>query len=380
MKIIEIGSSAMGGVTEYTKELVNSLVSLGIDVSHFYISNRHKSNMLQKYNPISWLITWQKIKKTDPDIIHIQYTPTICGPFFPLFLIFLRLVRAKPKLIITAHEKPTGYLHHLNFITKKMFMLYEKKIFKFCDKIIVHTLDHKQELLNRYNIRLNKIAIIPHPVMEPHTSDQITIENVAKKCELDSKEIITYFGFIRPHKGIDYLIKAFSSVLEVSNDDKKILLIAGSTPKIWSEYLIKLKKLVKRDGIEEYVIFTDYVSNEEMSAIFSGSKIIVLPYLLATQSGVLHQAIAYGKPVITTDVGGVGETVKKYNIGCVVPPRDSRAIADAILGMLDNPEEMGMFRKNELKVAEELSQKNIAKMHVDLYNRIIPRIKDGENI
>lgn len=363
------------GVSEYTQELLDALKQNSINIisRKIYFYN-------QKRDILLWFKFFFEVLIIRPDVVHIQHTPTICGPLLPLFLIFLRFIRAKPKLIITAHEKPSSYLHHFNYsILKKLFGLYEKLIFEYCDKIVVHTEEHKHETINKYDVKSNRIEVIPHPVMTTCMVTPVQIKNTMNKYELNNNmKIVTYFGFIRPSKGVEYLIGSFLEVLRKRDDI--ILLIAGATPKIWSEYLAKLKEIAKANKTEKYVKFTGYVPDEDMPVIFSISKIIVLPYLHITQSGVLHQAIAYGKPVITTDMGGVGEIVKRYNIGCVVPQRDSKAIADAIMDMLNNPEEMEMFRKNELKVAEELSQKNIAKGHVDLYNRIIPRIKDGGNI
>jgi glycosyltransferase involved in cell wall biosynthesis len=353
------------GVSKYTQELLDTLKQNNIDIisRRIFFYNRKTDIFL-------WFKFFFEILIIRPDIVHVQYTPTICGPILPLFSVFLKLSSIRTKLILTAHEKPTAYLHHLKYpILRKIFALYEKLTFKSCDKVLVHTEESKYEIINRYNVNSNRIEIVPHAVMTTCVVSPVQIKNTMNKYKLNNDmKIVTYFGFIRPTKGIDYLIDAFSEVLKKRDD--VTLLIAGKAPKVWSEYLTKLKNMVRSNNIEEYVKFTGYIPDEYMPPLFSISKIIVLPYTKVTQSGVLHQAIAYGKPVVVADVDGISKMVKKYNVGYIVPPRDSKAIADAILNMLDHQEEMEMFRKNELKVAEELSQRNIAKRYIDFYNAL----------
>jgi len=355
------------GVSEYTQELLDVLKQNNLN-----IISRKIFFYDQKRDMFLWFKFFFEVLIIKPDIVHVQYTPTICGPILPLFFMLLKFSRITTKLVLTTHEKTTAYSHHFNHFIKNLFILYEKMIFNFCDKIIVHTEEHKEELSRYTKTRLNKIEIIPHPITERHEINPIQKEKVIKKYNLNNKTIIAYFGFIRPNKGMEYLINAFPKVLEKKGN--LILLIAGIEPKEWRGYLNKLEELVKINGVGKYVRITGYMPEDEIPVIFSLSEIIVMPLLIhTTNSRALHRAISYNKPVIITDLGSgtVSEIVKRYNIGCVVPPRDSRAIADAILGMLDNPEEMEMFRKNELKVAEELSQKNIAKMHIDLYADLI---------
>jgi len=77
-------------------------------------------------------------------------------------------------------------------------------------------------------------------------------------------------------------------------------------------------------------LLSRYVPDDEVEALFRAADVVVLPYRSATQSGVTHVAYALGVPVITTDVGGLAETVKPDETGLVVPPGDPAALADAI--------------------------------------------------
>jgi glycosyltransferase involved in cell wall biosynthesis len=74
-----------------------------------------------------------------------------------------------------------------------------------------------------------------------------------------------------------------------------------------------------------------YQSDEDVEALFRAADVVVLPYRSATQSGVTHVAYALGVPVITTDVGGLAETVRPGETGLVVPPEDPAALAGAVV-------------------------------------------------
>ena len=74
-----------------------------------------------------------------------------------------------------------------------------------------------------------------------------------------------------------------------------------------------------------------YLPDEQVEALLKAADVVVLPYRSATQSGVTHVAYALGKPVITTDVGGLAETVRPGETGLVVPPEDPAALARAIV-------------------------------------------------
>jgi glycosyltransferase involved in cell wall biosynthesis len=94
----------------------------------------------------------------------------------------------------------------------------------------------------------------------------------------------------------------------------------------------KYRRLAAAAGGEGAVrLLERYIPDDEVEALFKAADVAVLPYRSATQSGVTHVAYATGTPVITTDVGGLAETVIPEETGLVVPPEDPQALADAVL-------------------------------------------------
>ena len=82
-----------------------------------------------------------------------------------------------------------------------------------------------------------------------------------------------------------------------------------------------------------------YIANEEVADFFSAANVAVLPYVTATQSGIIQIAMNFNRPVITTDVGGLPEVVRAGVLGEVVPPEDPAALAAAIVDYFDRGKE-----------------------------------------
>ena len=349
------------GISKHTKELIEELGKIQVNVF-----SRRIFFYREKLSLFLWIKFFYEALVMKPEVIHIQYTPTICGPVMPLFLILMRIF-GRSKIIITAHEEPEAYLKYCPGIVGFFFLFYEKSIYKLAHQVLVHTSHHRQGLQERYQLEGNKIKLVSQGVSKKNVNSW-QVKKVKEKYNLEKKDIITFFGFLRPNKGIEYLILSFSEIIKKRKN--LILLIAGSTVKIWSKYPLQLKGLVKSLKVDNYVKFTGFVPNNEVPALFVVSKMIVMPYFRSTQSAVLHQAISCTRPVIVSDVGGIGNFVKENNIGLVVPPKDVESLTKAILNLLDDKRKLEMFKRNELKLREILSWNNIARLHMEIYKSV----------
>lgn len=363
MKVYMISSYSTEdcGISKYTKELMDGLVAAQVDVL-----SRRTFFYREKLTLFLWLNFAYEALVLKPEIIHIQYTPTICGPVIPLFLLFVRILGAS-KIIVTAHEEPDTYLKYCPGIIGLFFLLYEKSVYRLSHQILVHTSRHKERLKERYQLGEKRIRVIAQGVSRSVVGNE-QIRKVKKKYNLEAKDIMTFFGFLRPNKGIEYLISSFSKV--VKKRKNLILVVAGSTIKMWSEYPLQLRQLANNLKIDDCVKFTGFIPNDEVGALLAISKVIVMPYLRSTQSAVLHQAISFTIPVIVSDVGGIGSFVKENKVGLVVPPRDVKSLTKAILQLLGNERKQEVFRENELKLGKTLSWDNIARLHIQIYKSV----------
>jgi D-inositol-3-phosphate glycosyltransferase len=161
-----------------------------------------------------------------------------------------------------------------------------------------------------------------HPLYAQFDRGRWTRESARAKLGVDG-EVALFFGYIRHYKGLDTLLEAWP---RVRSSRPATLIVAGECYEDPAHY----ERLAAAAG-EGVKLMQRYIPDDEVEALFKACDVVVLPYRSATQSGVTHVAYALGRPVITTDVGGLSETVVPGETGMVVPPENPGAIADAIV-------------------------------------------------
>ncbi len=193
------------------------------------------------------------------------------------------------------------------------------------DYFIVHSEEDEKNLIKlkpKANIKRNI-----HPSYSVFGDfDTYTKHEARQKLGLEiGKKIVLFFGLIRRYKGLQYLIRAMPDVLSAFDCT---LLIAGEFYDAKSDYL----ELIEACGIGEHTIVVDrYISNEDVSAYFCSADVVILPYVDATQSGIVQIAFGVHKPVITTRVGGLPEAVDDGYTGLLVEKESPQALAETII-------------------------------------------------
>jgi glycosyltransferase involved in cell wall biosynthesis len=163
-------------------------------------------------------------------------------------------------------------------------------------------------------------ALTPHPAYDFFATGKTDRAAARAALGLDGP-VVLFFGLIRPYKGLDVLLRAVARVRERV---PVTLVVAGEFYESRAPY----DALVASLGLQPAVRFLDrYVPNEEVESLFRAADVVVLPYVSATQSGIAQIALAFERPVIVTDVGGLPEAVRPGETGWVVPPRDPEALA-----------------------------------------------------
>ena len=138
----------------------------------------------------------------------------------------------------------------------------------------------------------------------------------------EDRPLLLFAGFVRPYKGLDILLEALAQVNRPLH-----LLVAGEFWKGVDAYRSQIDRLGLRDS---WTILDRYLPDEMIANVMKRADVVVLPYRRATQSGVVQVAFGHNKPVITTDVGGLGDVVTHGVTGLLVPPNDPAAFAGAI--------------------------------------------------
>jgi len=273
--------------------------------------------LIDSINPFNWVRVAREIRRRQPDLLIFKYWLPFFGPCFgTIARLAKRGTNTKALFIcdnIIPHERRVGDV------------VFTKFAFKQAGYFIVQSDAVEKELLKHFPGAKYRKA--PHPVYEIFGAPMEKAV-ARKRLEISAKNVILYFGYVRPYKGMMVLIEAMRRLRESASEiGETLLLVVGEFYDDESKYRQRVRDL----GLESCVRFVaDYVPNEEVAQYFCAADVVVLPYLSATQSGIAQIAYNFDKPLIATDVGGLAEVVIHEKTGFVVPPNDANTLAEAM--------------------------------------------------
>ncbi len=238
-------------------------------------------------------------RRVDADVVHYQW---LTAPALDRFL----LPPARPR-VMTAH-------YVLPPRPGRRRLASARAVFGAMDAVVAHSEHGAERLRTEVGLDPRRVRVIPHGAFDYLTR---LPEEKPLPPELEGAEgpVILFFGLLRPYKGIDVLLEAFRSVPDAE------LWIVGN-PRMDVAPLRRLAAAAP--GRVRFV--TRFVEDAEIPAIFRRADVLALPYRDIEQSGVLYAGLAFGKPMVLSDVGGFGELAAQ-GAARVVPAADPEALA-----------------------------------------------------
>jgi glycosyltransferase involved in cell wall biosynthesis len=203
-----------------------------------------------------------------------------------------------------------------------------------------------------------------HPIYSQFP-EAATIDKAAARERLGlprDRAVVLFFGLIRPYKGLVYLIEAMPQVLRRIDCS---LLVAGEFYDDKSKYT----NLIERHGLQARVRIEDkYINNEDVGLYFGAADVVVLPYIEASQSGIVPIAYGFNTPVISTRVGGLPEAVTDGKTGFLVEPGDAGQLAETIVRYYEAGHEQS-FREEIKKHANKFDCDEEIR-HIELFMKL----------
>ncbi len=329
-----------GGIAHYTTLLVKHLREAGHTIPFYSYTRQYPrwlfpgktdkdpsvtplrvecEYVLDPTNPLTWWRLCRKIRADNPDLVILQWWVPYWTPSLRYISRWLKK-HTRAKIVYICHNVVP---HEGGGVLDRRFAL---TVLRQGDSFIVHS----EQDLHRLHALLPRAKVVkaqlPTYAELAHRTEPAQTQALRQQLQLDADQhILLFFGFVRPYKGLEYLIQALPLVQQ---QIKVHLLVVGefwSSPDFYQRY-------AQEYGVEAAITFINrYVPNEELGPYFAVADVVVLPYVAATQSAVVQLAFGFGKPVITTRVGGLHEVVSDGVNGLVVPPQDEVALAEAIV-------------------------------------------------
>ncbi len=335
--IIIVGSAYPlrgGGISTFNERLARAYQDLGDDASIFTFSLQYPTIFfpgttqysseappegldikirINSINPLTWWKTGREICKLKPDLVIIRFWIPFMAPCLGTIARIIRRAGIKVVAIvdnIIPHER--------KLLDRKLAQYFVNSI----DYFIAMSQSVMDDLEDFDDQKPRKLTV--HPLYD-NFGEPVSREAALKFLNLEpAYKYILFFGFIRDYKGLDLLLKAFADSRFSSMPVK--LLVVGEFYTDAAPY----QKLIDEGNIADRVVMqTRFIPNDEVVNYFCAASLVVQPYKDAMQSGITQIAYHFNKPMITTKVGGLSETIADGRVGFVVDP-DSHQIADAM--------------------------------------------------
>jgi glycosyltransferase involved in cell wall biosynthesis len=272
--------------------------------------------LLDPMNPLTWLQTFRRIKRQNPNVLLLQWWTPFWTPTLAVLATLVKRYTSVRILFLCHHITPPD--------GGPFDLLLARTVLSRGDQFIVLSESdyaHLRRALPNTHIHLGRLPT--YEVFNISHADRA--EARAQLGYTADDRLLLFFGFVRRYKGLTHLLRALALIPEDLNIK---LLVVGEFWEPEDSYWALIEQL----GVAHRVqMINRYVPNEKIGLYYSAADVVVLPYLEATQSAIVQIAFAFDLPVITTSVGGMPETVRDGEFGLLVPPQDDGALAAAIV-------------------------------------------------
>lgn len=238
------------------------------------------------------------------DVVHLHYINRFTDPF----------IRPGAPLVVSVHD----VVPHRSRLGRAEHVVL-KRTYDRADSLVVAHESLRAALVSDFGLAESSIHVVPLPVFPvPYA---FTMPPPA------GSPLVLFFGALRPNKGLSVLVEA--ARLLAGRDVRFVIAGRGDA----TEEAIAKDAARSDPRIDARIGF---VNMADKQSLYAQASIVVLPYTsFASQSGVLHDAYAHGRPVVVTDVGALGRSVREDGTGLVVAPGDPVALARAIDQLLE---------------------------------------------
>jgi glycosyltransferase involved in cell wall biosynthesis len=242
------------------------------------------------------------------DVVHFQW--------LPVQFLDAHLLPRRP-IVLTAHDL-------LPREPRPGQVSAQRRLYEACDALVVHSEYGRRKLIEALGVAREKVHVIHHGAFD-HLVTQTDGVPLPQQLGEVRAPVVLFFGLLRPYKGIEVLLEAWRG-------------LAGAELWIVGRPRMALEPL-RTDAPPGTRFVPRFISDAELPAYFRRADLVVLPYLRTERldfSGVLATALAFGKPVVASDIGGFAEVANAGGLR-LVAPGDSGELHRELAELTANP-------------------------------------------
>jgi glycosyltransferase involved in cell wall biosynthesis len=299
-----------------------------------------RESIIDSCNPLAWITAREALEDMGLDRLVIQWW----HPFF-----------APALLASLPGHIPSAAICH-NVVPHESFPLSGSLARRFLSRMELSVVHSESDLREAEKLELQgRIMRLYHPVYDQYRNPEINREKARIRLGYSREtRLILFFGLVRSYKGVQDLVRAMSSL-----PDDVQLLIVGECYSDRREIMDTINSL----DLSRRIRWIDrFVPDNEVAVYFQAADVVALPYRHATQSGVAQIAISFGKVLVLTETGGLGELVDSGSTGYLAQPWSPVSLSESIIasfGLLTDPRTESRVMKKAAEFSWERYARNI---------------------
>lgn len=356
-----------GGIERYLRNLVRALQKIDHRNEYVLFTNKNNTatfalgdNFREQLIPVSASfrsikILWEQsvfplqVKRAGIDLL---FSPGNIAPLFPLC----------PSVVVMHDLIPFEWPENFGKLELQALKVLFATTARRAKKIITVSESSKKQIVKRFNLVRRKVAVVYEACDEIFLSGDFSDQETGYvKKELGiTRGFILYTASTRPHKNVDGLLRAFG-LLKKKYNIKQLLVIAGPTGPEHHSLLHTATRL----GISNDVIFTGYVPDRILPALYSAASLFVYPSFYEGFGLPILEAMACGIPVVASNTTSLPEVVG--NAGVLVNPHNFEEMAGAMYNILSDDKYSSALVALGKKKAQEFSWEKTAKGVSDVF-------------
>ncbi len=352
------------GVATYTQYLIDALRKKGVDV---YVVCHMGGSGQQVFPSFDYEDgdlaekAFSTMIRFTPDIVHIQHEFGLFGKHMGVSVIplIVEFQLIGIPVVTTLHTVYVDMPKEHEIIIRSILMN--------SNYVIVHEEYQMENIKRRFPPDLiNKVRIIPHGAREVEP-----ISNAKTLIGLpQDKKVILMIGYIRPSKNFELIIDLFPEILKRCPD--ALLVIAGKIRgQEYIDYRNMLFQRIAESPAKENIIFIrGQLPQHVFDTIICAADVVVLPYKISSQSGILAHCLAFGRPIVASSSPGLENVIQESGAGISCNTKEE--FVEAIVRIISDPKFSKKLSENGQKyVKNNISWSIIADKHLEIYNALM---------
>jgi glycosyltransferase involved in cell wall biosynthesis len=389
LRVAVLDPIGCGSLLDYAVRLTEALVALGVEATLVTASDGEarlwpasvrverrlagaRREMPRSRRAVAYALSvaalprWLRQQRFDIVHLHESLVPPVEA------LLARVLEHVGLPLVYTAHDPDHDYVARMSESRWSLHRRSLEALYRRSRAIICLSRHAYTHLVSVKGVKPERVAHIPH-ANYLSMRDGVDIGRAEARARLGisrDEKVALLFGYLKQTKGLSHLLDAFSLVR--SSEPRARLLIAGM-PRAGVS-VAEIEQGIDRLRLQEAVTLHPwFVPEEKLPLYFLAADVVVLPYLRVYQSGILHVAYAFGRPVVAFAAGSLAEYVRDGHSGLLVRPGDSQALAEALCALLRDAaarRRMGSYARR-MANKTQYSWQQTAKDTLAVYERVL---------